>query len=97
MKLSFTLFFTAALLLLSSGAIADVLLIDTIEEAPINSPEGVPRPSRGMTMNRVKGEFGEPSIAHPAVGDPPITRWDYSDYSVFFEYSHVLTSVVHTP
>lgn len=97
MKFRFPTILASAVLLLSSGAIADVLLIDAIEQAPINSPEGVPRPSRGMTMSQVKGKFGEPSVAHSRVGEPPITRWDYPDYSVFFEYSHVLTSVVHTP
>ena len=29
----------------------------------------------------------------PAVGQPPITRWDFADYSVFFEYQHVIHAV----
>ena len=79
----------------TTTSFADVLLIDRIHEAPVNSSGGVPRPTRGMTMDQVKREYGEPSLAHPWVGDPPITRWDYPDYSVFFEYRHVLTSVLH--
>ncbi|MEN8167313.1 MAG: hypothetical protein ABFR65_07535 [Pseudomonadota bacterium] len=95
MRLRFTCFFATALLLVSSITVADVLLLDAIAESPVNSTEGIPRPSRGMTMDQVKGRFGEPPASYPRVGDPPITRWDYPEYSVFFEYQHVLTSVVH--
>lgn len=95
MRLRFAAFFATALLLVSSITVADVLLLDAITEAPVNSTEGVPRPSRGMTMDHVKGQFGEPPATHSRIGNPPITRWDYPDYSVFFEYQHVLTSVVH--
>ncbi|EGV52147.1 hypothetical protein Rifp1Sym_ao00130 [endosymbiont of Riftia pachyptila (vent Ph05)] len=48
-----------------------------------------------MTMNQVRMQFGEPDYEHPWVGSPPITRWDYPDYSVFFEFEMVLISVVH--
>jgi hypothetical protein len=81
--------------LLSQSAAAEVLLIDSIDSAPINSEEGVPRPTRSMTMDQVSQRFGQPTATHAAVGDPPITRWDYPSYSVFFEYNHVLTSVLH--
>jgi hypothetical protein len=29
------------------------------------------------------------------VGQPPITRWDYASYSVYFEYDRVIDSVRH--
>lgn len=74
---------------------AEVLLIDAIEQAPANAPGALPRPDRGMTMQQVRAKFGEPVREHPWVGDPPITRWDYADYSVFFEHEYVLESVVH--
>lgn len=54
----------------------------------------VPRPTRGMTMSEVESRFGEPREKHPAVGQPPITRWDYDNFSVFFEYEYVLHAVV---
>jgi hypothetical protein len=89
-------FITAAVLLLVlSPASAEVLLIDAINQAPINSAEGVPRPERGMTMDQVRQRYGMPASEYPQVGEPPITRWEYDQYSVFFEYQHVLTSVVH--
>ncbi|MET0026533.1 MAG: hypothetical protein ABW101_02755 [Candidatus Thiodiazotropha sp.] len=96
MTFRFTTLSAALLLSLSAQvATADVLLIDSIDSYPINSEEGVPRPTRAMTMDQVQKRFGEPLTAHPSVGDPPITRWDYPSYSVFFEYNHVLTSVMH--
>ena len=95
MKFAIPVIVLSGLLTVSSNSVGDVLLIDSIQEAPINSTEGIPRPTRGMTMDRVKRQFGDPSSAHPRVGEPPITRWDYPEYSVFFEYQHVLTSVIH--
>jgi hypothetical protein len=90
-----TLSLAVSACLLSQTSTAEVLLIDSINSAPINSEEGIPRPTRSMTMDQVSQRFGQPNAEHPAVGDPPITRWDYPSYSVFFEYNHVLTSVVH--
>jgi hypothetical protein len=83
------------LFMLGGGVRADILLLDSIAATPANSAQGIPRPSRGMPMERVKDRFGKPSKIHPPIGNPPITRWDYADYSVFFEYRHVLTAVVH--
>lgn len=47
-------------------------------------------PRRGMDMSKVANELGEPTTRHPAIGKPPITRWDYPDRTVFFEHSHVI-------
>lgn len=74
---------------------ADVLLLEAIQHEPPNAPEGIPRPSRGMTMDQVRQQFGEPLKEHPWVGDPPITRWDYDKFSVFFENQYVLDTVIH--
>lgn len=52
-------------------------------------------PQRGLSMEQVRRQYGEPQRRRAAVGDPPITRWDYPDYSVFFEYQTVLHSVAH--
>jgi hypothetical protein len=85
----------ALLCLLALPVYADVLLIDSINAAPNNSDEGIPRPTRSMSMDQVSQRYGQPLTAYPSVGEPPITRWDYSNYSVFFEYDLVLTSVLH--
>ena len=62
-----------------------------------NAALDVPRPTRGMTMSEVESRFGAPREKYPAVGKPPITRWDYDNFSVFFEHQYVLDAVVqHT-
>ncbi len=52
------------------------------------------RPARGSNMSSVEARFGAPITRHAAVGDPPITRWDYARFSVFFEHDTVLHAVL---
>ncbi|VAW50552.1 hypothetical protein MNBD_GAMMA06-95 [hydrothermal vent metagenome] len=47
-------------------------------------------PRRGMSMERVQQEYGQPLTASESVGQPPITHWTYNDRVVYFEYSTVL-------
>ncbi len=47
-------------------------------------------PRRGMNMDKVQNEFGQPIATSGPVGQPPITHWTYSDRVVYFEYSTVL-------
>jgi hypothetical protein len=44
-------------------------------------------------MKTVEKQFGAPTTRHPTVGKPPITRWDYPNFSVFFEGDRVIDSV----
>ncbi len=73
---------------------ADVLLIERVEAA-----HHMKLPRRGQLMAQVEAEFGAPVRKHAAVGGgsprhPPITRWDYAEFSVYFEHSHVVNAVV---
>jgi hypothetical protein len=52
-------------------------------------------PPRGINMARVEERFGAPKVRHAAVGQPPITRWDYEGFSVYFEHQHVVHAVAH--
>lgn len=52
------------------------------------------RPAPGITMKEVEAQFGAPQERHPSVGEPPITRWDYPGFSVFFDHDRVIHSVV---
>lgn len=52
-------------------------------------------PRRGMTMDKVQNELGQPVSKTDSVGQPPITRWTYPDRDVYFEYSTVLHVVAH--
>ncbi len=47
-------------------------------------------PRRGMSMQRVEQEYGQPMATSTSVGQPPITHWTYNDRVVYFEYSTVL-------
>jgi hypothetical protein len=50
-------------------------------------------PSRGMSMAQVEAHYGTPSEKLAAVGDPPISRWVYPNFQVFFEGHHVIHAV----
>ena len=54
----------------------------------------VATPTRGMTMRQVAAKFGDPVTKLPAVGRPPISRWEYPGFVVYFEADHVIHSVV---
>lgn len=60
-----------------------------------NAPQSTThRPARGMSMEKVEANFGSPASRVPAVGSPPISRWEYPGFVVFFEYNHVIHAVV---
>jgi hypothetical protein len=52
-------------------------------------------PRRGISMATVEERFGAPRTRHAAVGQPPITRWDYDGFSVYFEHQHVVHAVAY--
>lgn len=52
-----------------------------------------PLPKTGMTKDQVEKQFGEPAEKVDPVGNPPISKWKYADYVVYFEYDHVIHSV----
>ena len=87
----------AMILVLGAGlpAHADVLLLDAIESVPPNADSGLLRPRTGVSMDRVEERFGPPQSVLGPVGEPPITRWVYPGYTVYFEYRHVINVVVH--
>ena len=78
------------LLALGAGqpASADQLLIEKI-----NSDAATPRPTRGVSMDSVRNRFGEPGEVRGPVGEPPITRWVYTDFTVYFEHNRVIHAV----
>ena len=87
--------------LLCGCAVAGSALADTVvvnDQVRVRESQ-VDRPKRGVTMSDVEKRFGAPVARHPAVGGgspqrPPITRWDYNGFSVFFEGDRVIHSVV---
>ena len=81
---------------IAGSALAETVVVD--DQIQVR-PSQVETPKRGLTMADVEKHFGAPATRHPAVGGgsphrPPITRWDYSGFSVFFESDRVIDSVV---
>jgi len=55
------------------------------------------KPSRGMSMKKVARLFGAPIRKLPATGKPPIERWVYQDFTVYFEGKYVIHAVKNQP
>jgi len=51
-------------------------------------------PNRGAHMSSVEQRYGAPSVRYAAVGNPPITRWDYPTMVIFFENDRVIHAVI---
>jgi len=51
-------------------------------------------PTAGMTMKQVEKAFGPPAKRLDPVGKPPITRWVYDQFTVYFEKQYVIHAVV---
>lgn len=79
---------TATPMIASAQATAPVTAGDTAVQAPADVPKN------GQKMDAVRARYGEPVSVDPAVGDPPITRWIYPGFTVYFEYDIVLHTVV---
>ena len=54
-------------------------------------------PVNNMSAVNVRERFGEPQNEATPVGNPPISRWYYPSYTVYFEYDRVITSVGSEP
>lgn len=89
--MSFRTFTLLAALALSSSAQADVLRIPVGQQGRAEAS----LPQTGQTRLSVLERFGLADEEHPAIGQPPITRWDYRNFSVYFEGDRVVSSVRH--
>lgn len=76
-------------LTLATATAADVLLIEKVEQASLRD-----LPGNGLTKQQVEALYGEPLVRRRAVGDPPISRWEYDGFNVYFEYDLVIESVL---
>ncbi|QKT04866.1 hypothetical protein HUS23_14120 [Ectothiorhodospiraceae bacterium 2226] len=52
-------------------------------------------PVKGMSKDRVERDYGAPAERRAAVGEPPISRWVYDAYTVYFENQYVIHAVPH--
>jgi len=67
---------------------------ETLEMDGTSQASDAARPTGGMTAESVEATFGTPDAKVAPVGDPPISRWEYKDFVVFFEYDRVIHAVV---
>jgi hypothetical protein len=67
---------------------ADVLDMDGTDNAGSNIG-----PASGSTTQSVEATYGAPIAKNAAVGDPPISSWEYENFVVYFEYDRVIHSV----
>ena len=82
------------LLALASLLIAPALQADNLTiPGHIVTDEVTVMPRRGIDMNAVIVEFGQPDERYGPIGDPPITEWVYGNFRVYFEYETVLHSI----
>jgi len=79
------------------SAAADTLSMPKASSTSAGAPpHGASRPDmpkRGLTMKAVRKRYGAPQRRIPPVGKPPITRWVYPGYIVYFEHQYVIHSV----
>jgi hypothetical protein len=86
-----TLIVPLSFVLMAGSALAETVVVD--DQVVVRASD-IARPAPGMKMDVVEKRFGEPTERHAAVGAPPISRWDYAGYSVFFEKDRVIHTVV---
>ena len=67
---------------------------DTLQMDGTDPNASASRPTRGETTASVEAKFGAPTAKQAAVGEPPISRWEYTEFVVFFEYDRVIHAVV---
>lgn len=77
---------------LSSLALADNVAVPAGQQG---ADQSIARPKTGLSMDQVSNKYGEPDQKVAPVGDPPISRWIYNAYTVYFEKDRVIHSVLH--
>lgn len=83
-----------ALVLFAGGAqaplAAETLLIDRVARS-----KATVLPRQNTSMSEVEAQYGAPKEKRPAVGQPPISRWVYPAFTVYFEGDRVINAVVN--
>lgn len=86
---------------LRHAALATLAVTAMVAARPaFSDPPAAPsadRPERGMHMRALEARYGAPTTRYEAVGKPPITRWDYPSFIVYFEGDRVIHAVLVKP
>lgn len=73
------------------SSIAEEIRIPVGEQS--KTQPAVDMPAKGISKERVKSLFGEPLEEVPAKGQPPISRWKYQEFTVYFDSNTVIHCV----
>ncbi|WP_237056073.1 hypothetical protein [Microbulbifer sediminum] len=76
----------------SSGSLAETVEVPVGEQGQVAEASTM----RGLDKDQVTARLGEPVGIQGPVGDPAISRWEYADFYVYFEWDKVL-HVVNKP
>lgn len=82
-----------AVLPLSAGVVAESVAVPVGAQA--SDMQSIERPMRGETKDSVEKRFGQPKEWDDPVGKPPITKWKYDNFTVYFEYDRVIHTVLN--
>jgi hypothetical protein len=66
---------------------------DTLDMDGTDAMNGSVGPASGSTQETVEATYGAPKAKNVAVGEPPISSWEYDGFIVFFEYDRVVHAV----
>jgi hypothetical protein len=97
MKLKFVLGSAPLLAILLAATSAHADSFDVRKNTAAGRSGDLPR--RGLSMSQVEQRYGAPVQKFPTAGGdtarhPPINRWRYNGYTVYFERNRVIHSVV---
>jgi len=99
-KSSPSLALSAVVLLVGLTGVPGATRADTLLVERVAREDRAAKPVRGQTMATVRTRFGAPTEELPPVGgdrprQPPITRWVYPAFIVYFERDRVIDSVAN--
>jgi len=66
---------------------------DTLQMDGTDAASGSVGPAGGSTQESVEAAYGSPISKSAAVGEPPISSWEYAGFIVYFEYDRVIHAV----
>jgi len=80
-------------LLMAATSVSAEVVNMANSDAGTSTQAGTPR--RGTSQAGVAARFGEPKQRMAAVGQPPISRWVYDQFTVYFEGDRVIHAVIN--
>jgi len=91
------LIYQAKILLFATGigfsgwSVADILPMPVSQQGE----QSIQTPRNGLSKEKTQAIFGEPLQKISPVGEPPISKWVYPDFTVYFENNIVLHAVLN--